>query len=511
MTPFMRKEIIRARDETIIQIANITKRKYLRFLATAHKVGWKKTIRAFAVIGLVIAGIAAFSEAGYADDSILSSIGNGISNMFSPDSGTQNSQNGNGVAGNGQGTAMSDADFAGSSTCHICAFVNDLGNQSDSYGLKVYQGVAQSTLKLWKTLLTIGILWAALMAIMAGKMDVKSIYLNAFSAIIITFMLSHSAGSGATNGLATAGSGPAFWNIVYLPLRTDSIQFAVSMVSGSSGVTIPSADFHGNQLNPYAQLVGAMENAMMGVVMAGWKAISLAGAGANQGVIDHLKNMGSSFAGSIEGMLLMIPYMVVVGVFIAYVIESMFMFLGVICVSPVIIMLFYFEKGRAFLWIGMRIMLGAGLTLVFAGVAMGFTMFSVTNYEKALLPVIEVNPAAIITTWEYWICFFIGFCSILLHIKAKTLATNFSGANDGAGPAAAVAAIGMAGMKTLAGGAIGKAVGGTRAILGKAGATARERLSSRRSGGETMQKVKDAKSNRYGENSGNSISNRGGE
>jgi len=63
---------------------------------------------------------------------------------------------------------------------------------------------------------------------------------------------------------------------------------------------------------------------------------------------------------------------------------------------------------------------------------------------------------------QYFYMFVIGFASVLLHLSSKTLASNISGANDGAGPAAAVVAgakmtlsAGMYGASRPAGGAGG--------------------------------------------------------
>src|SRR5205085_668090 len=67
--------------------------------------------------------------------------------------------------------------------------------------------------------------------------------------------------------------------------------------------------------------------------------------------------------------------------------------------------------------------------------------------------------------YEFMMLFVIGFASILLHLQAKALASNISGANDGAGPAAATVAAG----KAVMGGGLYAA---SRGLFGAGGAGA---------------------------------------
>jgi hypothetical protein len=121
-----------------------------------------------------------------------------------------------------------------------------------------------------------------------------------------------------------------------------------------------------------------------------------------------------------------------------------------------------FPATRGFAASGMRIVLGGVLTVVFAAVAMGFTL-SVLSTFLTKVPMTAGSfvggnngVAAWVQSPQYWAAFILGFVSVLFHLKAATLASNISGASDGPGAAAAVVAGGMSAFAAVKGFAVKK-------------------------------------------------------
>ncbi|MBB3268402.1 hypothetical protein FHW79_006077 [Azospirillum sp. OGB3] len=204
--------------------------------------------------------------------------------------------------------------------------------------------------------------------------------------------------------------------------------------------------------------------------------------------------------------LLALPYLFVLGVFGAFLLQAMFYFLALSGTAPVILLFLVFDATRGILWSGLKLLLTGALTIIFAGMAMGFTGSVLSKYagnvaayqayaigvssstcvadavakEQAsgrnpfslwsgTLKQIEANcdkktaenaaaqaqSAAdmaadklcfadhFVCTKSYWAAFLIGLMSVLLHLLAPKIAANLSGASDSAATAAAVVGAGQ--------------------------------------------------------------------
>jgi hypothetical protein len=226
------------------------------------------------------------------------------------------------------------------------------------------------------------------------------------------------------------GSG-FYWDWIYLPGRevmSGLTQIVVS--SPSAGIGDPSM----------TGLLSTVEREVMRVFAV------------VQGIISE-----SNFyelVNLVSGVLLLLPYVFVWGIFLAFLLEGTFKFLGVSALAPIFIACAAFKATRGFTMSAGRILLSGILTVVFAGVAMGFTITIVKLYT-ANLPMgpdgvtFVGDPSAFVLSREYFSILLIGFISILFHLKAATLASNISGAMDGPGAASAVVATGMMGIGLL--------------------------------------------------------------
>lgn len=204
-------------------------------------------------------------------------------------------------------------------------------------------------------------------------------------------------------------------------------------------------------------------------------------------------------------LILAAPYMFVLGVFGAFLVQSMFYFLAVAGAAPIILLFVVFDSTRGIVWSALKLLLTGALTIVFAGMAMGFTGFVLNKYagnvasfqayttatsfdqcfNNEVKAIEKQGGNAFFDTWKndntiskitkmcrdrvgqaeqtkeqleedkvcsakhfvctrsYWSAFLIGLISILLHLLAPRIAANLSGASDSAATAAAVVAGGQ--------------------------------------------------------------------
>jgi hypothetical protein len=299
---------------------------------------------------------------------------------------------------------------------------------------------------------------------------------------------------------------PTYATLTDLPYAMDT-QGATILVGGQTIV------------NGYAVLAGLIEQQMLDVLM----------------MMKDIASRSSSTIlspGAVTRVVMcvvgMLPFLFVLGIFAAFMAEAMFKYVAMATATPILIALFPVKFFRPFSTAGIRILIGAFFTLVFAAGAMGFTMVAIANFKddiettliasrnsgieslayrvwcdpgfafapprKALggltyynqdspgmaeqkLNAEECNEAAhlasegdwIVLSPPYLMLIVVGFLSVLLHLSAKTLASNISGANDGPGPAAAVV---MGAKMAAAGGAAGVMKYGGGALFGGGGAGA---------------------------------------
>jgi hypothetical protein len=142
-----------------------------------------------------------------------------------------------------------------------------------------------------------------------------------------------------------------FWEWVYLPAYHSMSGITVTLVSGSRAV---------DGVTDVTTMLAVVENEVM-------KALRLSKVVYDDGGI---RNLGAIF----WGMLLALPFLFVWGIFLAFVLEGVFKLTAITAVSPLLIASAGFGPTRGFAITGLRVILGGVLTVVFAGVAMGFTM-----------------------------------------------------------------------------------------------------------------------------------------
>lgn len=202
-------------------------------------------------------------------------------------------------------------------------------------------------------------------------------------------------------------------------------------------------------------------------------------------------------SGALSAIILAAPYVFVLGVFGAFMVQTMFYFIAVTAASPFLIAGMIFKTSQGWAISALRLLVGGAMTIFFSAIAMGFTL-SILGVNVSVLrtsvgtgqvgaaqglqknmfgelfdlvtgPSSPASAAALetmsvtmssITNPGYWLMFLTGFISIMLHLAAPRIASNISGSNDSATTAATVVGAGQL--------AAGKVLGISRLGVGQA-------------------------------------------
>lgn len=333
--------------------------------------------------------------------------------------------------------------------CVSCAIFEKFDALAQAYGRQAFDLLAPSTHLAFNAFVGVWIAWVlAVDGALMGRLSFSKLFP---SIAIFTFC-----------GVLLAGV-DLYWEWFYQPVYHAMNDIAVTLISPDS-----TGDAHATDLSG---MLGVVETQVM-------RAFSVATAVMKDGGITNLYVL-------VAGVVLAVPYVFVWGIFLAFVIEGVFKLLAVTAVAPLLIGAAAFRPSRGFAIAGFRIVLGGVLTVIFAAVAMGFTL-SVMRFFLDQVPMADDGFTSGISKWVmspgYWGMFLLGFVSVLFHLKAATLAANISGASDGPGAAAAVVGAGMTAVAALKGATVWAArkgvsgAGSAAGVIGNAAKANHNRL-----------------------------------
>lgn len=357
--------------------------------------------------------------------------------------------------------------------CEVCKVVEIVVLPSERIGLSIAGHLQPIIVSLWHALFAAWLV-ASVMVMCFGKANLPKLGLMFLVGLLISTILEtmgvRTAAEGQTGSLVETGN--LWFDFIYIPIRDFSVGLSIELVSWTVGIAadISGVDLPGDRLpmppnaqsmTPMAQLFAVIEVGIFNIITAGFAAITGSWA---QAVVQFL-----------QALILAIPFMFVAMIFAAFILESNFKFLAMTALSPFFVAAAFFPgMPRSWCVAAIRIYMSAGFTMIFASMAMAFTIAVTEKYRahfichaakdetacsvagttvaamQAAQEANAVNLEGLLGSWAFWVILFLGMVSVLLHLKAPTLASNISGANDSAAPAAAV----VAGGKLLAGGAL---------------------------------------------------------
>jgi hypothetical protein len=306
--------------------------------------------------------------------------------------------------------------------CLTCDMFDQFDQLAQGYGRDAFEVIAPAAKLAFNAYVGVWIAWVLIFqGMIRAELSIQ---------ILVPRILTITLCSIALNGV------DLYWDWVYQPTYDAMNQLATSLVvKSSTGIDVRSL----------SGMLGSVEERtfnVLKIVALLWKD-------------GGLTNIGMIFA----AVILSLPYLFVWGIFMAFVLEGVFKLLAITSVAPLLIVAAAFPPTRGFATSGMRIVLGGVLTVIFAAVAMGFTL-SVLDTFINKLPMTGGSFTGDTAKWvqskEYWAAIILGFVSVLFHLKAATLASNISGASDGPGAAAAVVAGGMSAFAAVKGFAVKK-------------------------------------------------------
>lgn len=296
--------------------------------------------------------------------------------------------------------------------CITCGMFDQFDQLAQGYGRDAFEVIAPAAKLAFNAYVGVWIAWVLIFqGIIRAELSVQTLVPR-----ILTITLC----SIALNGV------DLYWEWIYQPTYDAMNQLATALVvKSSTGIDVRT-------LSGMLGTVEAQIGKFLEICSLLWED-------------GGITNIGMIFA----AVILSLPYLFVWGIFMAFVLEGVFKLLAITSVAPLLIVAAAFPPTRGFATSGMRIVLGGVLTVVFAAVAMGFTL-SVLATFLTKVPMTAghfTGGAGGVSEWVrspgYWAAFILGFVSVLFHLKAATLASNISGASDGPGAAAAVVAGGM--------------------------------------------------------------------
>ena len=345
--------------------------------------------------------------------------------------------------------------------CYICNLIQTLEYEGLVFANKTMKVLGPPFASLFNVIFAAWVVWAGVMYLVGRPPQIEQLGGKVLLGVVIAAML---------NSLN-------LWvTYVYLFVRDLLLGTAMVIVRQIADVKIPP---NARDFEPFAQLYGMIENSIMGVIVLGYEVIMQArpeGDGTETGMIAWLLGKIAAagetlfaLVNMIFGVVLLLPFAFVMLIFAAYMVEGIFKFLAVTALAPLWIAGAFLQRTRGFLESAIRLYLSGGLTVVFASLAMGFTLAVTHQMTEKFAEAVNAG-WVVLTSWGYWSMLVVGFISVLLHLKAATLASNISGANDGAGPAAATVMAGK--MAVGMGASFLYRASGARGGLGRAGQTA---------------------------------------
>ena len=356
--------------------------------------------------------------------------------------------------------------------CNMCRSIDLLARQADTYGFRLFELITTGATICWAMFVLLWLIWQLkrIMLDMENKPTFQSLGISALYLAAISLAL----------GGASTGAGNYIFTGFLTPIQNGSVGIATALIHEVSGITIPTATTSGDSLSSgsIAALFGVMENSMMHAVITAEHLMVTPAISFSAPLVGSVQI--PDLAGVALGLLLLLPIAIVCALFAAFLCESVFTWLVITCLAGPLLMASFFRVTRPAMTNALRLFLCAGLTVILLAVALGFTYTAITGSINELKCVATYNPGspecnAVITasnsnsimpyvtrspqdrsSWsagvdlastpQYWSILFLSVISILLHVKAKVLASLLTGANDGPGPVGAV----IAGVKAAA-------------------------------------------------------------
>ncbi|HEY9081474.1 hypothetical protein [Magnetovibrio sp.] len=417
--------------------------------------------------------------------------------------------------------------------CFTCQFAQDLTTFTNDFAIRGSTIFYDGIYPVAKSILTL------VVVVMGLRLVIDRGYVSQAASSFPKLML-------ITAVVVVTFASPMFiFEFLLWPMQNFAVAFAEAMMQEFS----PASSQHPpKEYTLYTRLVWQVEYMVQWVIVLATKIIT--------GAPWYNLEIFERFFGA---LLLLAPWLFIVILQAAFMIEAAFMFAIAGIMAPLLLAVYVAPPGRVYLHAMGRILLGAMLTVMLASVVISFTGFAIQTHQATVRSVLDpstdethervaeaqqkadelcaiapdINPLFTDGTFDpsknwfdqwnearekgndaqkrcldareqvailaapafslfdsyYMQLIAIGFISVLLHLKAKTWASNLAGAQDGPGAAAGVASVitgaagvGLAMSKNVFGQSVRGGTNLTRNIGGEIGS----RLDDSGTGGDPL-------------------------
>ncbi len=131
----------------------------------------------------------------------------------------------------------------------------------------------------------------------------------------------------------------------------------------------------------------------------------------------------------VAALILIIPYLLVICLFLAFMLEFVFALLVITAICPLLYSIICFKSLHPIVLSALRITLHGAMSLLFSSIAMGFTI-EIFHKFSPLIPVesegVSDQISGFIFSSQYWAIWILGFLSVFFHLKASSFAKQIS-------------------------------------------------------------------------------------
>lgn len=314
--------------------------------------------------------------------------------------------------------------------CHLCEVILNVGARADQFSQPLMSSFATFGKPIVKAVL--GLWWTSQFA-MAGLTGqwppVSTLALRALLAIAVLV---------SVNDIATRGKNSLFYTMLpdfIVPAGSSVATSVTQSVSGlpnpglPSSVSSPSAT-----TTKTAEQFGYVEYTFFDTLTG----LMRAATNVNFSFF-HPGEAINNVIGIILIVILVIPLVLVIGMFLITLLEGLFMTMSITIPAWLWYLFFIFDKTRAIGVVAVRFYGDVALTLMFAGIGIAFLLAPVRSYATQLNAGILQGATKLLDSWDYWSLLFAAFAGVGLVPAAKMLAANFSGANSSSSMGSAIA------------------------------------------------------------------------
>lgn len=296
--------------------------------------------------------------------------------------------------------------------CVTCVFMDPLLMEGPAYARAVFDGVIPHARKIFNSAVGLWVVFWLIRVMLSGNSPPWKDF------VVTTIVILAARAFLEANAL--------YWEWVYDPATTALSGLAQNAVSPQGAMNDPTL----------SGLVKTVESKL-------WVGIDLSNAILKDASFHRVDLM-------VLGAFLVVPLIFLLLFFCFHLAASIFVFIGVSGIAPILICLSAWKGTRGIAIGGVRLLISNICVVFFAAMAMGLTIFAIDKVV-ATLPInasgiVVVDAAKFVYSKDYWAVLFTALMGVLFQHKAAEIASAIGGTFVGGTAPAIAGAVGAAAM-----------------------------------------------------------------